>query len=506
MVCLQILPTGTMVAPDTADTAVFNRGSAVTLNASFLGSPIGMPAPVYTTSRLIIRSNSVGLARGTGTNGPSYVAGNASLDPSNRAIIVGQQTGDVATLTTAIPISGAAATIADAAGSTAALNVSSNSLILTGSGTLGGPLPTPLYVGYRGFGTLSISNGAQLKLTGDQANVVAGEVVGSTGGILVSGSGSELTCGSGAIFHENDLYVGSGGTGSLTVTNGAMVVNDYGFVAYQTNSTGSVSVDGPGSVWSNRVDLAVGEILGGVSDGTVSVSNGGKIEALQQLVVEPAGKLQGNGFITGSIVQNKGLVSPGFPLGALSVTGDFAQTSSGHLQIQIAGTSGTQYDQLVVIGAMQFSGALDVSFSSFSPAGGNSFNIMDFTSHTGTFTSVNLPPLVGGLTWDTSQLYTAGIISVVGPHVVGDYNRNGIVDAADYTVWRASLGSTVSLAADGDGDGMIDSGDFDVWKANHGNHAGSGASAKEAVPEPATLLMLLTGILTLCVRRRRALS
>ena len=101
------------VAPGAADTAVFNRGSAVSLAASFLGSPIGMPAPVYTTSRLIVRSNSVSFARGTGTNGPSYFAGNASLDPSGRAIIVGQQNGDVATLTTMIPVSGAAATIGD---------------------------------------------------------------------------------------------------------------------------------------------------------------------------------------------------------------------------------------------------------------------------------------------------------------------------------------------------------------------------------------------------------
>ena len=122
-------------------------------------------------------------------------------------------------------------------------------------------------------------------------------------------------------------------------------------------------------------------------------------------------------------------------------------------------------------------GALDISFSSFSPAGGDSFNILDFTGHTGTFTSVTLPPLSGGLTWDTSQLYTTGIISVVGPHVVGDYNGNGIVDAADYTVWRDSLGSTGSLAADGDASGVIDVGDYGVWKANFGSHAGIGAGA-----------------------------
>ena len=142
--------------------------------------------------------------------------------------------------------------------------------------------------------------------------------MGSVGGILVSGSGSELQIGSAAFFSDNDLYVGNSGTGTLTVTGGAKVSDDSGFVAFQNASTGSVSVDGTGSVWSNRINLLVSGfgLPGNVSDGTVTVSNGGTIEALQQMLVEPAGKVQGNGFITGT-VQNNGLVAPGFPLGAL---------------------------------------------------------------------------------------------------------------------------------------------------------------------------------------------
>jgi RHS repeat-associated protein len=55
--------------------------------------------------------------------------------------------------------------------------------------------------------------------------------------------------------------------------------------------------------------------------------------------------------------------------------------------------------------------------------------------------------------------------------LAGDYNRDGIADAADYVVWRKTLGSNVASysGADGDGDGIVDEDDFDVWRANFSN-------------------------------------
>jgi hypothetical protein len=53
---------------------------------------------------------------------------------------------------------------------------------------------------------------------------------------------------------------------------------------------------------------------------------------------------------------------------------------------------------------------------------------------------------------------------------LGDYDRNTLVDARDYVVWRDTLGTTVTAfaGADGDGDGMVDQEDFGVWRANFG--------------------------------------
>ena len=67
--------------------------------------------------------------------------------------------------------------------------------------------------------------------------------------------------------------------------------------------------------------------------------------------------------------------------------------------------------------------------------------------------------------------------------LVGDYNHDNIVDAADYSVWRDTFGSTTNLAADGDGSGKVDAGDFTVWK-NYFATGSGGGGALFAVPEP----------------------
>ena len=62
--------------------------------------------------------------------------------------------------------------------------------------------------------------------------------------------------------------------------------------------------------------------------------------------------------------------------------------------------------------------------------------------------------------------------------LLGDYNGDHEVNAADFTVWRDTFGQTgTGLAADGDGDHIIDQADFDVWTSNFGKVSGAGAFA-----------------------------
>ena len=82
--------------------------------------------------------------------------------------------------------------------------------------------------------------------------------------------------------------------------------------------------------------------------------------------------------------------------------------------------------------------------------------------------------------------------------VLGDYNRNGVVDGADYVIWRKTdgqTGVTPGTGADGNGDGDINSADYDFWRARLGNTAGSGSgSFVGAVPEPTTALAGFAGL------------
>jgi hypothetical protein len=83
------------------------------------------------------------------------------------------------------------------------------------------------------------------------------------------------------------------------------------------------------------------------------------------------------------------------------------------------------------------------------------------------------------------------------PHP-GDYNGDNRVDAADYVMWRKTLGSSgFFLPADGHPDNEINSLDFDVWRAHFGETAGGSAGAAplhtSLVPEGRSVMLLTIG-------------
>lgn len=75
----------------------------------------------------------------------------------------------------------------------------------------------------------------------------------------------------------------------------------------------------------------------------------------------------------------------------------------------------------------------------------------------------------------------------------GDYNADGVIDAADYTVWRDFFGQSGGvLAADGNGDRVVDALDYTVWHNNYGSTVAPSAtstSSSVSIPEPRSALL-----------------
>jgi endoglucanase len=86
----------------------------------------------------------------------------------------------------------------------------------------------------------------------------------------------------------------------------------------------------------------------------------------------------------------------------------------------------------------------------------------------------------------------------------GDYNFDGVVDAADYTVWRNSLGQTgAGLNADSNLDGVIDAIDYGAWKSNYGNSSlGAGFGGLASIPEPGCMWLFFANCLWLGIAAR----
>ena len=79
----------------------------------------------------------------------------------------------------------------------------------------------------------------------------------------------------------------------------------------------------------------------------------------------------------------------------------------------------------------------------------------------------------------------------------GDMNRDGTVNAEDYTIWANDYGQTGSgLSGDANGNGIVDAEDYTVWANDFGGESGPfGSTAASIVPEPCSAVLLLLGVL-----------
>jgi autotransporter-associated beta strand protein len=324
-------------------------------------------------------------------------------------------------------------------------------------------------------GTVRAEGGSLSFASADNSNTAAGR--------LEVSSLSQL-------FYTQGLATNSGLialTGGAFDNNNLALANPGRIEGYGTLRTGGLANTGAISV-AGELD-----VLGSVNhSGTVTTATGSTIRFFGP--VSGAGNFTGTGTVT-----FLNTFAPGASPANVSFAGDVALDAASTLEIELGGNApGAGYDRLTIAGDAAIGCTLDVALiDNFVPAIGSSFEILSAAGGiTGTFSSSSLPT-IAGRGWRLSYQATAVSLSVV---LGGDYNDDGVVDAADYTRWRDSLGQTGAvLAADGNGNGQIDAGDYNVWKAGF-LQAGDGASAAP-VPEPHTFVLLAAAIIGWMPRR-----
>jgi T5SS/PEP-CTERM-associated repeat protein len=296
---------------------------------------------------------------------------------------------------------------------------------------------------------------------------------GTQGQLVVGSNNVSLLDANAAVLDSLSMTtIGAGSNpGTLTADNGLVV--DFG-----ANVIGFGSVGTPNTIAKPLVNN--GHIAG--NSGVQPLTLGGLVK----------------GVGTFDNVVFTGTFAPGLSPTSL-VVGSIGLSDSSTLVMELGGTTpGSGYDQVLASSELALDGTLEVTLvNGFTPSAGQSFNLFDWSSVGGAFDTITLPTLGGGLAWNTSLLYSSGVLSVTIAGVPGDYNNDGQVDAADYTSYRDALGSTTTLPNDTT-PGSVTAADYTVWASNYGAVTSSGST----IPEPTGFAILVVAIGALSPRSR----
>jgi hypothetical protein len=291
-------------------------------------------------------------------------------------------------------------------------------------------------------------NGQLQNYTGGEVSVASGQTMTITGAGSYNSGLMSLT--GGTLHFTQDLTNYSPGSiegiGTLRVDGGltnnsmlALAGSSYVFGTVNNTSSGTIHLSGSapniffGAITNNgaiNIDAGASGLFYGGLSGSGNVNNFG--EALLA-VNSTAAAVSGSGSLD---------IESAATLNANTV-------SQGALSLQLGGDTTGSYSKLDVAGGLSLSGKLTVSLvNGFSPSLGNGFDLLDWGSISGHFSSVGLPALSAGLAWNSTQLYTTGVLAVVSTNFLpGDFNRDGHVDAADILPAMKALTDPVGYEA-----------------------------------------------------------
>jgi T5SS/PEP-CTERM-associated repeat protein len=446
------------VLPTDSKMIVNSGGTASANNITVSGSPIGSTgllsvsdsqSSVTATGLLLVANGGVVNAANRGSlnlnslriqSGSVTIDSNATLNlTSNTVVLIGS--GGTGTLSVQ---GGGTATgtgqlvLGTSAGSAGTLNITGSGSSYSGS--------SGVMVGSSGTGLLNVTSGGLLA----SGAAIIGANPGSNGTATVSGAGSRWSIAGG-------LSVGSGGSGSLNISNGGLVTNGSAIIGELAGSNGSVSVSGVGSQWVNSGSLSVGQN----GSGSLFISGGGVVSNVNAVLGDKTGS-SGSVTVTGlgSLWQNSGILTIGgdgaanLTIDTGTVTAGGASMGSNSMPVQVTVTN---HGTLSVLGDVSIGGAASTTvtienggtFSSGTNAtiggtGGDTTVTITGTDSSWTLNGAgnltiddkgSLLVMDGGTVTSASiTVATGGLLNGQGGNIIGSvFNRGGTITPGDAT-------------------------------------------------------------------------
>jgi hypothetical protein len=275
----------------------------------------------------------------------------------------------------------------------------------------------------------------------------------------VSGAGSELS------FPNLTTWIGRSGLSAsmnVAVTDGgllsmplltSMPLRTINLTISGTDSKVELpeltSVQGTGTFSVGATSTLIIPKLQDLQNHTLS-TDGATVVLTSTLTLGPQSVLQGqDGTISGNVL-NQAMVQPGAPVGLLTITGNYTQTNSGTLAIEIGGAAvGSEYDQLQVNGTATLDGTLALSLvNGFDPAVGSTFVVMQYGSVSGNYTLITGQDIGNGKMLVPTYNATNLTLTVANALQVAPSAANTGLSASAETISSDVLQTFASLAID----------------------------------------------------------
>jgi autotransporter-associated beta strand protein len=224
--------------------------------------------------------------------------------------------------------------------------------------------------------------------------------------------------------------------------------------------------------------------------------------------VNSGGTLGGTGSIAGGLTVNSGgHVAPGTGVGTFTVGNATILQAGTILDFDLAAPGTSDRLNVNLLNGLTINGGT-LNLTNAGGLAAGTYTLIDYAGTLmGNAETITFGSVPAGFTFDLVDTGAVINLLVTGGAVTNDadFNNDGIVDAADYVVWRkfnGAIGTGTPMTGDANGDTNVNATDRGIWRNTYGETGGAGASNGGSVPEPSSILLVVFAVAAIVGKSR----